>query len=99
MAKPRLSKAAVDDLRSIRHYSKAVFGASIARASIDGLRAALDGLGHRPMAGIAERQLGADLRSVGFRSHRVYFETDGVKVLIVRILHHAQNAPPNLSRH
>ncbi len=97
MAKPRLSRGARDDLREIRNYSKAAFGPAVALDYIEGLRAALNHVGVTPMIGTVEDALGDGLRSRPPRSHRIYYRVQD-PVLIVRILHHAQDAGSQLSR-
>ena len=97
VAKPRLSHGARDDLREIRIYSKAAFGPAAALDYIEGLRAALKQIGVMPMLGTAENALGNGLRSRPFRSHRIYYRVQE-PVLIVRILHHAQDAGSQLGR-
>ena len=93
MAKPQLALAAHDDIRDIRHYSRTVFGAGTAIDYIEGLRAALHRIGDRPMIGRPEDDLGAQLRSVAYKAHRIYYCADRTPVLIVRILHHARDVP------
>ncbi|QQV76604.1 type II toxin-antitoxin system RelE/ParE family toxin [Sphingomonas aliaeris] len=87
----RLVPAARDDLRDIRIYSKAAFGAVAARAYLNGLRTVFDLLVDHPSVGIAERDLGEDIRSHGFRSHRVYYIAGPYGVRVIRILHHTRD--------
>jgi toxin ParE1/3/4 len=89
----RLAPAARDDLRDIRIYSKAAFGPVATRAYMAGLRAVFDLLVQHSFVGVAESDLGKDIRSHGFRSHRVYYRKDDGGVLIVRILHHTRDVP------
>jgi toxin ParE1/3/4 len=98
VAKPRLAQAARDDVADIRGYSKAVFGTPVALEYLNGLRATLHRIADRPLAGIAEEDLGEGMRSYPYRSHRIYYRCDAARVLIVRILHHAQDARAMLSR-
>ena len=90
---PRLtiSSAARADLREIRIYSKAAFGAKVARSYIDGLREQFIAALLRDRLGRLETDLGEGIRSIGFRSHRIYYKAEPSGILIVRILHHAQN--------
>ena len=93
VAKLRIAAAAQDDLRDIRDYSKATFGAVTTRQYLIGLRAAFARLREWPQMGIAEHHLGSAMRSIGYKSHRIYFRSAGNEVLIVRILHHARDVP------
>lgn len=93
MAKPQLAPAARDDIRDIRNYSKNAFGTRTAFDYIDGLRAALYRVGDMPLTGRPEDDLGAHLRSVAYKSHRIYYRADRTPVLVVRILHHARDMP------
>lgn len=86
----RLSHAAQQDLRDIRTYSKDMFG--VARDYMRGIRAAFGLLRERPFAGAAEHDLGDGMRGSSHRSHRIYYVVKEHQVLIVRILHHAQDA-------
>ena len=92
MAKPQLAPAARDDIRDIRNYSKAAFGSPKAFDYIEGLRAALLRLGDMPRIGSVERDLGVDIRSASYESHRIYYRCSDRGVLILRILHHAPDA-------
>ncbi|MBB4154790.1 toxin ParE1/3/4 [Sphingomonas jinjuensis] len=87
----RLSTAAEQDLRDIRNFSKQRFGVAVTRTYLLGLRSIVAGLRSRPQAGIAEDDLAAGLRSIGYRSHRVYFLPGTTETLVVRILLHAQD--------
>jgi toxin ParE1/3/4 len=92
VTKLRIAKAAQQDLRDIRIYSKAAFGPVIAKAYLNGLRQAFGLLRERPFAGSAEDDLGGAMRGLTHRSHRIYYRTLDDEVLIVRILHHRRDA-------
>ncbi len=92
MIKSRIAPAARADLRDIRVYSKAAFGAAVARRYLAGLRNALTLLRDRPNAGAPEHDLGDGMRGFAYRSHRIYYRLDERGLLIVRILHHARDA-------
>ena len=98
MTKIRTAPAARSDLRDIRAYSKVAFGASVARAYLEGLITAFDRLATRPLMGVAERDLGEGMRSFAYRSHRIYYRVEGQGLLVVRILHHARDAATVLGR-
>ena len=91
MPRVRLAPAARDDLRDIRIYSKAAFGPLAARAYLNGLRGVFELLIDHPSVGVAERDLGADIRSHGFRSHRIYYLVGPDGVRVIRILHHTRD--------
>ena len=65
---------------------------------MEGLRKVFHLVGERPRAGAREDDLGHKVRSFSYRSHRVFYQVDDDAVLIVRVLHHAQDAPSILSR-
>ena len=93
MAKARIAPAAREDLRDIRVYSKMAFGAAAARAYLLGLRGAFTFLGEHRLPGTSEFDLGQNIRSFAYRSHRIYYRVDSSGLLIVRILHHAMDVP------
>ena len=99
MADLRTAPAARADLREIARYSKAAFGAAVAREYLDGLTTIFSLLSARPMIGAAERDLGASIRSFGYRSHRIYYTVEESGVLIVRVLHHARDVPQAFGPH
>lgn len=65
----------------------------MAREYLDGLIAAFDRLAIRPLIGVAERDLGKDMRSFPYRSHRIFYRVGENELLVVRILHHARDFP------
>ncbi|WP_066647363.1 MULTISPECIES: type II toxin-antitoxin system RelE/ParE family toxin [Sphingomonas] len=91
MARVRLAASAQEDLRDIRVYSKAAHGPAIARDYLQGLRKAFDLLGDRPRVGVEETDLGIGVRSFSYRLHRIYFQLDTQGIVIIRILHQAQD--------
>jgi len=96
--KLRLSEAARDDLRDVRTYSKAVWGVRLTRDYIDGFRQSFARLRANAGTGIAEPDLGDDMRSLGYRSHRIYYRvaSSSDTIEIVRVLHHAQSTEGRL---
>lgn len=94
VARLRIARAAQQDLRDIRIYSKLAFGAPVARDYLEGLRKVFRLLREQPFAGAAEDDLGVGIRGFAYRAHRIYYQVDGGgdEVLIVRILHHARHA-------
>lgn len=92
MLKLRLVEAAAEDLRDIRIYSKAQFGAVVARGYLDGIAGSIAMLRQRPGVGAEENDLAAGIRGFTYRSHRLYYQVDRDTLIVVRILHHARNA-------
>lgn len=88
----RLSGAARVDLVEIRKYSIAEFGADVADAYFRGFNKAFSLLRERPFAGAGQPELAEGLRRYVHRRHRIFYRVDDDLVLIVRIIHHAQNA-------
>lgn len=93
MSRLRTAPAARQDIRDIRVYSKARFGPRVSRQYLDGLIASFDRLADRPQVGSVESGLGDGMRSLAYRSHRIYYRVEGDDLLVVRILHHARNVP------
>ena len=91
MARLRIAPAAQQDICDVRAYSKAAFGPRVARDYVEGLRQAFSLLRERPLAGASEEDLGSSIRGFSYRSHRIYYRLDPRSILIVRILHHAQD--------
>lgn len=94
VAKLTIASTARADLRDIRFYSKAAFGPKVARSYLDGLREQFVAALLKQRAGRPEQDLGENIRSIGFRSHRIYYQLTENNILIVRILHHAQDVRP-----
>lgn len=93
MTRLRTAPAARDDIREIRAFSKAAFGAHVARDYLDGLSAMFDLIEARPRTGAPEPELGEGMRSFRYRSHRIYYRLEQDDVLVVRILHQARDVP------
>lgn len=91
MTRLRTAPAAREDIRDIRAYSKGRFGARVARDYLEGLSAAFGRLAARPHAGVSESALAIGMRSIVYRSHRIYYLLEGDDLLVVRILHHARD--------
>jgi len=90
VARTRISPAARGDLREIRTYSKAAFGAEQTSRYLEGLREVFRLLRERPLAGALDERLGKGVRGFHYRSHRIYYVPTSNEVLIIRILHHAR---------
>jgi toxin ParE1/3/4 len=96
VARLAIAPAARADLRDIRIFSKAQFGAATAGSYMTGLHARFALVLGNPRAGRGEPDLGSGLRSIAYRSHRIYYQVADDGVLIVRILHQAQDVAPAL---
>jgi toxin ParE1/3/4 len=86
-----LSPAARADLVAIREYSIDQFDADTADAYFLGFEAAFDLLREHPLAGPAKPELGKGIRCMVHRRHRIFYHVKSDLVLIVRIVHHAQD--------
>ena len=92
MANLRLTAAARTDLVEIRRYSIAEFGGSVADAYFRGFKEAFALLRERPFAGAQRPDLPAGVRCLLHRRHKILYQVNGDRVLIVRVIHHARNA-------
>ncbi|MET0179836.1 MAG: type II toxin-antitoxin system RelE/ParE family toxin [Novosphingobium sp.] len=91
MAEIEFSKAAEADLDDIDDYSVTRFGAGIADRYMRGFDEAFARLGDFPKVGRPMPALGAGVRCLIHRRHRVFYRLSEERVLILRIVHHAQN--------
>jgi toxin ParE1/3/4 len=87
-----VSSAARADLAEIDAYSARHFGEEAADAYLRGFNEAFDQLRQYPLAGKAREELGQDIRCLTHCRHRIFHVVKDDIVLIVRIVHHAQNA-------
>jgi|TARA_R110002124_G_scaffold283909_1_gene460480 toxin ParE1/3/4 len=92
VAKIVVSSAARADLAEIDAYSVRHFGEDAADAYLRGFNAAFEQLRQYPLAGVAQEELGPGIRCLTHRRHRIFHVVKDEIVLIVRIVHHAQNA-------
>lgn len=97
MADLKLSRAARADLAAIDDYSVEQFGQDVADAYLRRFNEVFDLLRRQPLVGIERGALGAELRCFVDRRHPIFYSFDGKEVLIIRILHHAQDARRLLS--
>lgn len=98
MIEVRLSPAARIDLEGIRQYSLDTFDPAVADSYFLGFDAAFDLLSNHPRVGATAPELGKDIRCLVHRSHRLFYRIDKKMVLIVRIVHHAQDARSALGK-
>lgn len=94
----RLSEAAQADLVDIRLYSNSQFGAGATDAYMRGFKQVFRRLRQYPNFALAVDDLAPDLRCAVHRSHQIFYCVEKDMILIVRILHHAQNAPRHITQ-
>jgi toxin ParE1/3/4 len=88
----RFTAIARVDLASIHEYSADRFGDDVADSYIRDLTSAFGLLREHPSAGAAMPDLGRSIRCLTHRSHRIFYRMDKTLVLVLRIIHHAQDA-------
>jgi toxin ParE1/3/4 len=98
MAELRLTAAARAYLIDIRRYSVAEFGATVADGYFRGFKDAFALLRERPFAGAQRIDLPTGVRCLLHRRHKILYQVDGDRVLIVRVIHHARNVKTMLPR-
>ncbi|MBH9536107.1 type II toxin-antitoxin system RelE/ParE family toxin [Novosphingopyxis sp. YJ-S2-01] len=84
-------EAAIDDLDAILDFSFSRFGADIAFEYREGLDRAFGLIEDNPEIGMVTDLVEHDVRSITFRSHRIYYQRDGADIVVIRVLHHAQD--------
>ncbi|WBH17344.1 type II toxin-antitoxin system RelE/ParE family toxin [Sphingomonas radiodurans] len=93
MARLRISNLASADLDDIRLEGEARFGPDASLRHLGGFDRIFGLLRDQPMIGQLRPELGPDVRTFSHRPHRVVYRTDGDEVLILRIVHSAQDGP------
>jgi len=86
------SNAAEADLVGIDAYSFAQFGEDAAYHYMHGFDEAFAHLQDYPQSGREMTELGAGIRCLTHRRHRIFYTYAEERVLIVRIVHHAMDA-------
>lgn len=89
-----LSREAEGDLVEIYDRSLDEWGEAQADKYLDGLYAAFDSLGVRPLAGRTRSELGRDIRNRLYGSHVIFYVVRSEHVDILRILHQARDLGP-----
>lgn len=96
MADYRLSEKAGYDLDDIADYTFEAFGERQTDKYCHDLLSTFALLAERPQIGRAAGYLAAALRSYPFQAHIIYYRITGDGILIVRILHGAQDPARHL---
>ena len=92
MASYELSKDADDRLDEIYEYSVRNFGLKTARRYLSGLHDVFGLLAQNPRIGTDQGRLKPGLWRLAHESHVIYYRPEVAGVLIVDILHEAQDA-------
>jgi toxin ParE1/3/4 len=91
MAELEYSVEAVADIDSIVAFSVEQFGKAVADVYLTRLEAACDQLRLYPQMAAVYPRLRPATRCLIYRRHRIFYRVARETVLIVRILHHAQD--------
>ncbi len=91
MTRLELSRQADEDLQHILRYGTSHYGESSADAYYFSFEASFDLLREYPLAGEVDHDSGLNLRRLHHGSHRIFYRHNPESVLIVRIVHHAQD--------
>lgn len=86
------SPEAERDLQDIDGYSASQFGEELTRDYMFGFNAVFTRLADHPESGAVYQGVKPAVRCASYRSHKIYYDFDGRRVFIIRILHHAMNA-------
>ena len=92
MAEVRLSPEARADLAGIDDWSTAQFGQDVADSYLRGFNEVFALLADHPRAGAERPEVRRAIRCFVHRRHRIFYRFRSNDVLIVRVLHHAQDA-------
>ncbi|PAX08113.1 type II toxin-antitoxin system RelE/ParE family toxin [Sphingomonas lenta] len=93
VTKFRLSAQAARDLRRISATGRRDHGVAASERHLAGFERLFQLLREQPFAGQERPEFARRVRSLSHRPHRILYRLEGDTVLIVRILHHAQDAP------
>ena len=86
-----VSAEAERDLEDIEAYSFARFGEEVGTDYMQGFGNVFSRLREYPALGTLIPRLRPPLRTFSYRSHRLLYDFDGNRIVIVRILHQAMN--------
>lgn len=90
-ARHQYSDEAKRDLADIRIYLKNQAGDAVAARMISRLKSAIANVRRMPRAGVARPEYRPNCRFVVEKPYLVYYDFDGRLVLILRIIHQAQD--------
>lgn len=93
MLKLRVTPKARNDLDDIYDYTIASFGEELAEDYAAGFRDVFQRLAENPNIGPRFDHPEPDMRSIGYRSHRIYYIVTDDTLVIVRIFHKARDVP------
>ena len=91
MAQYELTRRARSDIAGIAQYSETNWGLARANKYLDALETSMRRLAANPLMSRPRDDLRVGLRSFGVQSHIIYFRTRGKAIVIVRVLHMAQD--------
>lgn len=97
MVELEYSVEAVGDIDAIIAFSIDRFGPAVASAYLTGLELACDQLRTFPERSPIYPRLQPEMRCLIYQRHRIFYRFNGQTVLIVRILHHAQDVEEAMS--
>ncbi|MFA9201480.1 MAG: type II toxin-antitoxin system RelE/ParE family toxin [Cypionkella sp.] len=86
----RLTRAAERDVREIEQFSFTEFGSAATVEYLAGLRETLARLRDFPGMGTPRDDLKPEVRSLRYKSHRIYYRPVPGGILIQRVLHYAR---------
>ena len=98
MADVGFTNSAVADLSEIDEYGLAQFGEEAGEAYMHGFDRAFALLQDHPHAGAATPEYGRGYRCIVHQKHRIFYTVEAENILIVRILHHAQDTKTELRK-
>ena len=78
-----------DDLRAIEHYSIQEFGWAVADEYMNRIARALDRLLDHPESGPVYPGIRPPVRYLSVGSHRLFYDFDGQRITVARVLHQA----------
>lgn len=87
----RLSVEATKDLEGIYEYTERTFGRNQASAYLRALRVRFDRIAEHPAFGRHRQDIESGTRAIIHKSHVIYYIVDDNGVLILRVLHGAQD--------
>lgn len=91
MADWELSETAIADLLGIAVFTGESWGLGQSDAYLEAIYAAIERVAEYPSLGAMREDLTAGLRMMPTRQHRLYYNAVGERVVVVRILHGAQD--------